>query len=453
MRGTRPFRLAIIGSLCIAGPVAVVLLLTGWEYPSASTRPPVARSPKAFQIAAGVPASPAQRTVVVLLFDGLAPAFLDAQETPALDRMRREGSWTHHMVPPFPSISLISGFTISTGCWPEHHGIVTNRFFDPQRGFYDHSRDADWVTGCEELHQAAERQGVPTATLGWYGEVSSSRGRLARIVAYAPTWETYPSDAERAAQVIRLLRLPPAARPQLILAYFRGPDAAAHFHGMQSAEVRAAVAEVDRIVGKVLDTIEAVGLREHATLIVTTDHGMVPVTHLINVEYLLRTLDISARTVATGTTAFIYLDDPTSAAAAAAKLSGHEEFDVIVPRSQPAWSHLGTGPRVGDLILSATPGYAIEDHGQWPWFIRWLAWTGPVVLDASRSLKASHGYPPDTPGMHGLFYAWGDGIQKNNEVERIDAIDIHPTVTHLLGIQPGSPVDGHVASAFLSPGS
>ena len=56
-----------------------------------------------------MPARAAERTVVVLLFDGWAPALLDGVPTPALDRMRREGAWTHRFVPPFPSISLISG--------------------------------------------------------------------------------------------------------------------------------------------------------------------------------------------------------------------------------------------------------------------------------------------------------------------------------------------------------
>src|SRR4030095_10072943 len=113
------------------------------------------------------PASAANRTVVVLLFDGWAPA--------ALDRMRREGAWTHRFVPPFPSISLISGVTISTGCWPEHHGIVTNVFLDPVRGRYDHDRDADWLTGCEHLQQAAERQGVRAAEIDWDGARAANK--------------------------------------------------------------------------------------------------------------------------------------------------------------------------------------------------------------------------------------------------------------------------------------
>jgi predicted AlkP superfamily pyrophosphatase or phosphodiesterase len=404
-------------------------------------------SPREFQRPAGAPdRSPALRTVVVLLFDGLAPALVDTADTPTLDRMRHEGSWTHDMVPPFPSISLISGFTISTGCWPEKHGVVTNRFFDGRRGFYDHSKDADWATGCEHLHEAAERQGVPVATLGWYGEVSSRRGKLARRVAQAVAWSDYPSDRERARQVVELLALPAGERPQLVLAYFKGPDGAAHFLGMDSPEVRAAIKETDDAVATVLAKVERLG---DTALIVTTDHGMVPVTHLINIEYILRKHGIASRVAATGTTAFLYLDDPSTRPAVIEALSSYTEFELIVPEEQPEWSHLGKGPRTGDLIVSAKRPYAIEDRGQLPWYLRWLAWTGPELLDTSRSLKASHGYPPGTPGVNGVLYAWGAGIRRDNHVGRIDAIDIHPTVTRLLGIEPGQPVDGQVLQAML----
>ena len=450
MAGARRFRfLRAVAFTILAVVFAIGLGLwhTGAEYPPASMRWPEVAEPGEFRPPAGAPSvSPAKRTVVVLLFDGVAPALIGPDATPTLDRMRREGTWTHDMVPPFPSISLISGFTISTGCWPERHGIVTNRFFDPERGFYDHSKDADWTTGCEQLHEAAERQGVPAATLGWYGEVSSKRGKLARRVAHAVAWPDYPSDRDRARQVVDLLALPVAERPQLVLAYFRGPDGVQHFRGMDAPEVRAAVAEMDGAVAMVLAAVEKL---EDAVLIVTTDHGMMPVTHLINIEYILRKHAIAARVAATGTTAFLYLDDRASRAAAIDVLSRYPYFDVILPEDQPAWSHLGTGPRSGDLIVSAKPPYAIEDRGQFPWYLRWLAWTGPELIDASGSLKASHGYAPDTPGVRGVFYAFGAGVRRNNHLAHIDAVDIHPTVTALLGIAPGHPVDGNGVRALF----
>ena len=269
--------LTLVALLVVAA--AGGLWLTGGDYPPREQIPAVVTAPEPYRPVAGTPSpSPARRTVVVMLFDGLAPSLLEGVDTPALDRMRREGSWTHDMVPPFPSISLIGGFTISTGCWPEHHGIVTNRFLDPARGFYDHSKDTDWATGCEHLHEVAERQGVPAAALGWYGEVSSTRGKLASRVVYEADWHDYPTDTGRAQQVVELLRLPAAERPQLILAYFKGPDGAAHFRGMDSPEVRAAVGEADRAVAAVLAALEPL---KDAALIVTTDHGMVPITHVV----------------------------------------------------------------------------------------------------------------------------------------------------------------------------
>src|SRR5215475_14661823 len=80
-------------------------------------------------------AEAAERTVVYVLFDGFSPAELDAAHpTPSFDRLKREGAWSRHLVPAFPTISLINHTTAYTGCWPEHHGIVSNIFIDPKLG-------------------------------------------------------------------------------------------------------------------------------------------------------------------------------------------------------------------------------------------------------------------------------------------------------------------------------
>src|SRR6516225_6814549 len=79
----------------------------------------------------------AERTVVYVLFDGFSPAELDAAHpTPNFDRLKREGAWSRHLVPAFPTISLINHATFETGCWPAHHGIMSNFFYDPVRGLY-----------------------------------------------------------------------------------------------------------------------------------------------------------------------------------------------------------------------------------------------------------------------------------------------------------------------------
>jgi len=403
---------------------------------------------------AAAPCLAAERTAVVLLFDGFAPSLLERAPTPALDRIRAEGAWSHDLVPAFPTISVINAVTVSTGCWPEHHGVVTNDFLDPQRGRYDHSGDADWLSGCEHLHQAAERQGLASAAIGWVGARSETRGELATWVADESELgcgdtleESARLDGARADRIVELLGRG-AGGPRLVLGYFCGPDGAEHFTGMDSAETAANVARSDAIVARILAAIEARPDRDDVALLITTDHGMLRVSHLVNIRRILASHGIEARAVSTGTTSFLYFDDPGRVDAAARALSRYEEFDVLRRGQLPDYAHLGAGPRVGDLIVSAKPPYFIEDPEAWPGWARWLARVGPEFVWARFGLKASHGYPPDTEGMEGILYAWGAGIA-HRQVPRVPNIDIHPTVAHLLGIGPGRPVDGSLAAALL----
>ena len=394
----------------------------------------------------------ATNTFVVMVFDGFAPAYVESFPTPGLDRMAKEGGMAEAMDQAFPTVSLSGGVTLSTGCWPENHGVMSNLFLDPERGLYDHDSDADWLLACEHLHEAAERQGVETAALGWYGRYSSTRGALDTA---GPTGERnyvdYPDDPGRLAQLVDLIGRSPEDRPRLILAYFKGPDSAGHRYGLDAKETRAAVIAADTIVGSVLASIDAQPDAAEIQLLVTTDHGMVPVETLVNIQRILRRHEIPARAVSSGTSSFLYFDDPSEEAVADAirKLSAYEAFDVIRPEEQPEQWHLGTGPRVGELILSAHPPYFIEDADAWPVWVRWLAWVGPDLLPSSALLSATHGYPTGTPGVEGVLYVRGGAFAPGRRVNRVRAVDIHPTVLAVLGLEPGQPVDGVVEERLL----
>ena len=403
-------------------------------------------------LTASAAAQAGERSFVVMLFDGFSPEYIEQFPTPSFDRLRAEGAWSHSMDQAFPTISLSGGVTISTGCWPKQHGIVSNLFIDPERGLYDHSSDADWLTGCEHMHQAAERQGVPTAAYGWYGRSSETKGAQASFVPENESrFEQYPDDAGRAQQVVELLNRGPAERPRLILSYYKGPDGAGHFQGMQADATREAVVTADSAVATVLAGIEAQPDAGDIQLLVTTDHGMMPVEYLVNIRRILRRHDIEAHAVSTGTSSFLYFEDPDEAtlADAVAKLQSYDEFDVIRREAQPAGWHIGTSARVGQLIVSAHPPYFIEDPDSWPWYIGWLEYIGPDFLPSSSSLQATHGYPAETPGVEGILYTRGSAFAPGREVDRVRAIDIHPTVMHVLGLEPGRSVDGKVETRLL----
>jgi predicted AlkP superfamily pyrophosphatase or phosphodiesterase len=293
---------------------------------------------------------------------------------------------------------------------------------------------------------AAERQGVSTAALGWYGAHSGTRGALASVVG-EDRFADYPEDPGRADQVVAQLTRTDADRPRLVLAYFKGPDWSQHRTGIDSEETRAEVTQMDGLVGRVMAAIEASG--RPTALLVTTDHGMREVSHIANVRRILHWHGIEAEPVSTGTTSFLYFADGAEVDAAHSALAGYEQFEVLRGDALPEYARLGNGGRVPQLIISAKHPYFIEDTDLWPSWLRWMGRWGPRFVWARPFLKATHGFPPDVEGMSGVLYAWGDGVAKGREVEHVRSVDVHPTAARLLGIAPGRPVDGRVVEGFL----
>ena len=404
-------------------------------------------------------AQAAERTVVVVLFDGFSPAMADATKVPHLDEIKREGAWSRHLVPAFPTVSMINHTTYATGCWPEHHGVISNIFYDPKLGRFDRnsvppSADADWHTGCESMWETAERQGVRAAVFNWAGRWSTKRGKLATYANPILPFEQEPTDDQIADQAIKLLHDNGPNHPRLIALYMQGPDEFAHYHGVTAPVTLAAVRHADAITGRLMTALRTLPPGREGTLIVGTDHGMTNVRPLINVTRLMNMYDIKARQATDGGTSFLYLDKGESADRVAAALTPYKyAFDVYKKGQFPAFAHWGNGPRVPDILLVTHPPYWIVGSEVFPWWAEALGvnhiWP-PIFTPFTGGLKATHGYAPNIVQMHGVFYAWGSGIAKGREVPRLDMVDIQPTVMALLGIGPGKPTDGKIVTAALA---
>lgn len=396
----------------------------------------------------------AERTVVVVLFDGFAPSMTDATVTPNFDKIRKAGAWSRDLIPAFPTISLTNHTTFETGCWPVHHGIMSNIFYDPAKGRFDGNGDADWHTGCEAMWQAAERQGVKSAALNFVGRWSRARGKLATYANPLVPWKDEPSDDATLARALSLLSDNGPNHPCLIALYFRGPDNAAHYHGTVSPEALAETRKADAIVGKLMAAINKLPPEREGTLIIGTDHGMIDVGPLINLGKIMNAQHIKAKQAADGATAFLYLDKGENIARVQKSLAQYKyAFDVYPRGNFPKYAHLGDGPRAGDLMLLAHPPYWIVGPEMFPSYAKWLGinWIWPATFTPFvGGIKATHGYDPHIKQMHGIFYAWGAGIAKGKLIDHLNMIDIHPTVMKLLDLQPGIPVDGHPVTALMS---
>ena len=154
-------------------------------------------------------------TVIVSL-DGFRWDYPQMYDTPFFDRMAREGVKAT-MIPSFPSKTFPNHYTIATGLVPDHHGIVANTFWDPQRQeLYKMSNlktrnDASYYGG-EPIWITAQKQGIKTGNIYWVGSDIAVKGQHP---TYYHVYDQKPrlTQTERVAEALRMLKLPEEERP------------------------------------------------------------------------------------------------------------------------------------------------------------------------------------------------------------------------------------------------
>jgi hypothetical protein len=79
---------------------------------------------------------------------------------------------------------------------------------------------------------------------------------------------------------------------------------------------------------------------------------------------------------------------------------------------------------MGDLVLTAIPGYSFND-----------SITATDVITESPTLKGTHGHLPDQDFMYATFIAAGAGIKPGSHLDTIRNTDVAPTMARLLGLK------------------
>ena len=190
------------------------------------------------------------------------------------------GVRAENLIPSFPPKTFPNHYTIVTGLYPGHHGIVANSIRDPETGRTfartkpEEVRDPMWWGG-EPIWVTAQRQYQTAASMFWVGAETPIGGMRPRY------WRAYdgsypPND--RVDQVLRWLDLPPAERPTFLTLYFDDTDAAGHDDGPDSRGVRNAIVRADRYLGRLLRGLERRSLTDRVNIVVVSDHGMAAVS-------------------------------------------------------------------------------------------------------------------------------------------------------------------------------
>lgn len=433
------------------------------------------------------PATTPPPHVVLVTIDGMRGDYLSEADRyhlglPNLRRLIRDGAFSGRTISVYPTLTGTAHTALVTGAGAATHGILGNNRFDTSTWVYraDNPDNYDLQPAYREyadikvgtLWSAAHARGLKTGAIGWPqtagGPIdyrldvlmaptgAASHERITRSAS--PGWldavertlgpiqavDLRMVDHLKALVAVELLK---QFKPALLAVHFSITDAVQHANGPGTPAALAAMEETDQNVGELMDGLTASGLTSSTTLIVTGDHGFLPMhtelaINLPLVEAGLITKGADGHPAWTAIVApnrglgSVYVKDHSAATIAKAR-QALEAYAARYPRRFRILERadLDTWGADRDAVFGVEPmvGYVLDGR---------LA--PPFAQPHSRA--AGHGYRPDTPGMETGFIARGPGIRAGGVLPVTNTIDVAPTIALILGLDlpdaQGTPIVG-----------
>lgn len=376
--------------------------------------------------------------LLIVSLDGFRWDYCDLypEQTPHLRELKAAGCSARSLVPVFPSNTFPNHYTLVTGLWPAHHGVINNSMFDSKIGRFFRNTlpaavtDSSWWGG-EPIWVTANRQGLHSACSFWPGSEAEIKG-------YRPTyWKQFNPTAPfepRLEELLGWLHLPPDRRPDVITFYMEETNSVGHRFGPSAPEIKEAINNLDTRIGMLLRRLKDDGIS--LNLIIVSDHGMTSVVanRCVALDDFLDLTEVQV--------------DFSGPAAGLRPLSG--TVDDVMARLKnlpagarayrvdelPARFHLQSHPRIPPIWIIPALGGAIATRAS---LETWLPKT-----------RGEHGYDPEEETMHGLLLAQGPAFKAGVEISSVENIHLYNLFCALLGLQP-APNDGdeRLVRAFL----
>jgi len=378
-----------------------------------------------------------KRYVILISADGFRYDYAEKYKAEHLLALANEGVKAESMVPSFPSVTFPNHYTIVTGLYPSHHGLIDNAFYDRnlKRSYSYKGKTAGegiWYGGTP-LWVLAEQQKMVTASYFWVGSEAAIQNTYP---TYYFKYNQVTSIDKRIQTVVDWLKLPAEKRPHLITFYFPQVDHEGHKHGPNSPEVEKAVHFVDSAVYELTKAVDKTGLK--VNYIFVSDHGMTT-PDIVNTLKLPAAIDTSKYIIGDhGLMIDLYAKNPDDIGKTYEQLKKEaKDYQVFLRVNIPKHYHYSKSDdrygRIGDIIL-------ISDY--------------PKVFNIHNSKfdPGWHGFDPDVvKDMHATFYAWGPAFKTNTQIDSFPNVDIFPLVAEILGLKYTFKVDGtrHLANEVL----
>jgi len=363
----------------------------------------------------------AKNYVLLVSLDAFRWDYSKIYNTPNLNKLAAEGVKADRMYSSFPTVTFPNHYTIATGLYPDHHGLINNSFSAPDLGLFYRMGDRSAVEnpsfyGGEPIWVTAEKQGVRSASFFWVGSEAPVEG------IHPTYWKKYDESVTFEARidtVIKWLGYPAEKRPELVTLYFDEPDATSHVFGPVSPETGKIVEQLDSLMGVLRTKLSALPEAKKINLIILSDHGMAAVSpdRYINIKSLLPNRMIAS--ISGGNP--VYLINPSEGKKDSVLylLNISAGLKAYSKSQLPARWHYGSNPRIPEIVVVADSSWSIG--------------TRP---DGSSLRGGAHGYDNYNSDMFSIFYAAGPSFKKNYMFRDLNNTDVYDLICRILKIVP-----------------
>jgi predicted AlkP superfamily pyrophosphatase or phosphodiesterase len=433
--------------------------------------------------------SQAPRRHLLIVVDGLRPDYVTTAVMPNLTALGKRGVVfnRHHSV--YPTVTRVNASSISTGAYPETHGLMGNSVFfprvDPRRFLDTSDRNA--------LLKIAEAEGK-LLTAPTLGELLQTAGRRMLVVSSGsggsaflnnhtisggailhydfvmpdalrdamktigpPPPESAPDNARDRYAVDAFLKVGiPRVDPSVTVLWLGALDSTAHEKGIGAPETVAILRHVDGEIKRLEDGLKAAGVLDDYDIWVTSDHGFSTYTGGINLGELLKPFagslaDGTPRVVSGGGAIYVRDEDAATISAIAAKLQQTPGVGAIFTPAAKAGSLDGRVP--GTLSFDA----ARWNHERSAQILFSPDWTDAPNAHRMRGSSASGGtagHGSSSPwDIHNTLIAAGPDLKRGVTIETPSAnVDFAPTFLRLLGLPIPPSMQGRSLEEALAGG-